>query len=130
MTEIIIKNPDVVDPNAELRSMGVEQDLKFGGQNTILKQDLITHKGKRERLKYFKLIIDDKPHAGFTLEGMPMPKDAIGISVIEYYGICYGKENVLKMLNTYRDKKRMEWHMELEAIRNAKEIEDKILKRD
>lgn len=130
MAEIIIKNPNVVDPNAELERAGISQDLKFGGQNTLLKQDLITRRGQKERLRYFKLIVNDKPYAGFTLEGMPFPKNAIPIGVIEYYGLCYGKEKMLKMIDTYRDKKRMEFHMELEAIRNAKEIEAKILKRD
>jgi hypothetical protein len=130
MPEIIIKNPNVIDPNAELERAGIPQDLVFGGQNTLLKQDLITRRGQKERLKYFKLIVDDKPFAGFTLEGYPFPRNAIGIDVIEYYGICYGREKLLKMLNTYRDKKKMAFMMELEAIRNAQEIEKKILKRD
>jgi hypothetical protein len=54
MTHIFIPNENVKDPNKELESMGVSQDLDFGGQNTLLKQDAITHKGKRERLKYFR----------------------------------------------------------------------------
>lgn len=130
MTHIFIPNESVKDPNKELESMGVSQDLDFGGQSTLLKKDAITFKGQRERLKYFKIVIDFKLQAGFTLEGQPFPKNAIPIGVAEYYGLCYGKEALLKMLDTYRDTKRMEWHMELEAIRNAKEIESKILKRD
>lgn len=133
MPEILINKAD--DPNRELESMGVSQDLSFGGDNTLLKKDKLTYRPDilAKEMKCFKFRIGDNWKTGFILAGEKLKTDLPGFAWIsheEYFILSIGKTAYFEKKNKFRTLKRFEHLQNLEAVRGAKVIEDKLIKRN
>lgn len=134
MTHIIIKG-NVKDPNAELERAGYSQDLKFGGQNTLLKKDKLSYlDDTAPKLRYWKVIVDFQPIYGYCLEGQPAPNGLHVEWVSREEALKHiidqveGEGSYDRGLNKYRMAKRYLKIKELELIRNTISIESKLLK--
>ena len=111
----------------------VNQDLDFGGQKTLKKQDKLSWENLDiRRLKYFKVTVADQTWYGFLLPGEELKGDlqkyGTFISIEEYlkYAVLGEKEwNRLK--GHYRNYKRLQHIEELELIRNSPVDEKKLL---
>ena len=128
---IIDKIDKAKDPNRK------NQDLEFGGQNTLLKRDKLSWENdgkKKPRLKYFKMKGEGDNwfycylNPGEEISDAMRKAGAEYVSPVEYFKNALGEEEFNKRLENYRNDQRALHHLELEVIRhNKKKIEDVLL---
>lgn len=114
----------------------VNQDLEFGGQKTLKKQDRLSWENLDIRhLRYYKVNVNDKMYYGFCLPGEELKGDLqkygtyIGIQEFLEYAVL-GPQEWRKLKGHYRNYKRMMHMEELELIRNSPIDEAKLLGKD